>query len=199
MTDPPSLAQRKRQLVRDELAEAAMRLLAQQGFGATTIEQIVAAAGVSRRTFFRYFESKEDVIVQALADTGDELCAELGARPAAEPAAAALHHTFAAFVHKITEHPEKTLRITQLVLGSPALLARYLERQAQWQADLAAVLSRRTGQDPAGLRPALAAGVALTAFYTALTRWAASDGTCELAELVDEAFDVVAPALHVTA
>ncbi len=59
-----SLAERKRQLVRDELTEAALKLLAFQGFEATTIDQMAAAAGLSRRTFFRYFQSKEDVIIE---------------------------------------------------------------------------------------------------------------------------------------
>jgi hypothetical protein len=99
----------------------------------------------------------------------------------------------------MSEHPEKALRITQLVLDSPALLGRYLERQTQWQAGIATVLSRRTGQDPTDLRTPLAASVALSAFHTAWTRWAASDGARDLAELVDEAFDLVAPALDVSA
>ena len=59
-----TLAERKRQVVVDELTEAALQLLAIKGFDTTTVDEIVAAAGVSRRTFFRYFASKEDVVVQ---------------------------------------------------------------------------------------------------------------------------------------
>ncbi|MFK0156579.1 TetR family transcriptional regulator [Streptomyces sp. NPDC090499] len=197
MTDRPSLGQLKRQLVRDQLTESAMRLLAQQGLEATTAEQIAAEVGVSRRTFFRYFDSKEDVIVQAFTEAGNALCAELSARLTAEGTAMALRQTIAAFVQKMTEHPEKTLRLTRLVLDSPGLRARFLERQAQWQTDMAAVLSHGSSQNPVDLRPALASGVALTAFYTALTRWSADGGARDLAELVDEAFDVVTPALDV--
>ncbi|MFC7471624.1 TetR family transcriptional regulator [Actinomadura keratinilytica] len=60
MTSRPdlSLAQRKRQLVADELTEAALQLLALSGFDGVTVDEIVAAAGVSKRTFFRYFASR---------------------------------------------------------------------------------------------------------------------------------------------
>jgi AcrR family transcriptional regulator len=193
------MAERKRQLVRDELAEAAVKLLAWQGFEETTVEQIVAAVGVSRRTFSRYFRSKEDVVVHMLAEAGAQLCAELRARPAGEPPAVALRRALSVFIRISAEHPDKTLRVTRLILSTPALLARFLERQAQWQADITAIIARRTGLDPrADLRPAIAAGIALTAFTTALRRWADSDGSEDLANLVDQAFSVVAPALDFT-
>jgi AcrR family transcriptional regulator len=92
MKPAPSLADRKRQLVVDELTEAALQTLAIKGFDATTVDEIAVAAGVSRRTFFRYFASKEDVVVQLLASIGEVMCAELAARPAGETPAVALRH-----------------------------------------------------------------------------------------------------------
>ena len=196
MERSPSLADRKRQLVRDELAEAALKLLAWHGFEATTIDQVVAAAGVSRRTFFRYFASKEDVIVQFLADTGAQLCAALAARPAEEPPAVALREATSVLVEACNEHREKSVRLANLILNTPALLGRYLEKQAQWRRDVAAELGRRLGLDPAAdLRPVLAAGTALLAFDAALSQWAAGDGTEDLAALTDQAFAIVADTL----
>lgn len=201
MVDPvASLAERKRQLVRDELAEAAVKVLAFQGFEETTVDQIAAAVGVSRRTFFRYFQSKEDVIVHMLAGVGTQLCAELHARPADEPPAEALRHALSPFIQTSVDHPAKTLHVSRLILETPALLARFLERQTQWQADIAEVLAERSGLDPrADLRPSLAAGVALTALQTTLRRWTDSDGRESLADLVDQAFTLLAPALNLTA
>lgn len=191
------LAERKRQLVRDELAEAALKLLARQGFETTTIDQIVAATGVSRRTFFRYFRSKEDVIVQFLADVGAQLRAALAARPVGEPPAVALRHTLSIFIQTCIEHPEKSLRLTKLIRGTPALLARFLQLQTQWRTDLARELARRAGLDPnPDLRPALAAAVALAAFDTALNQWADSDGADDLTDLTDQTFAMVAAALN---
>ncbi|GHC56015.1 TetR family transcriptional regulator [Streptomyces flavofungini] len=191
-----SLAERKRQLVADELTEAALQLLALKGFDVVTVDEIVGAAGVSKRTFFRYFASKEDVVVQFLADMGTGMCAELAARPAGERPSAALRHAVWVPLGECADHSDRALRVVQLILDTPALLARFLERQAQWRDDLAAELARREGLDAATeLYPRLAAGMALNAFDAVLHRWSSSDGTADPAALTDEAFAVIAPSL----
>ncbi|MEU3528972.1 TetR family transcriptional regulator [Streptomyces sp. NPDC038707] len=198
MTSRPSgtLAQRKRQLVADELTQAALGLLASGGFDAVTVDEIAAAAGVSKRTFFRYFASKEDVVVQFLTGLGEAMREELASRPVPEPPSTALRHTVWRSIDACAGQTERTLRVVQLILGTPALLARFLERQAQWREELAAELAGRLGLDPATeLYPGLAAGMALTAFHTVLQRWSESDGTEDPAALTDGCFAVIAPAL----
>jgi len=191
------MAERKRLLVRSELAEAAVKLLADQGFEETTIDQIVAAVGMSRRTFSRYFDSKEDVIVHMLAEAGVKLCAELNARPADEPPAVALRRALSVFTSMSVGNPAKMLRVSKLILDTPALLARFLERQSQWQAEMTGILALRAGLDPdVDLRPAVAAGVALTAFQAALRRWVDNDGTESLDEVVDQALALVGPVIE---
>ncbi len=191
-----TLAERKRQLVADELTEAALQLLALKGFDTVTVDEIVAAAGVSKRTFFRYFKSKEDVVVQFLAGMGEDMRAELADRPADEPPSEALLHTVRVPVTTCAADTERALRVVQLILRTPALLARFLERQAQWRDDLAEELARRVGRDAGtDLYPRLAAGTALTAFHVVLQRWSESDAAQNPVELLDGAFAVVAPAL----
>ncbi|KUN29421.1 TetR family transcriptional regulator [Streptomyces sp. NPDC006654] len=191
------MAERKRLLVRSELAEAAVKLLADQGFEETTVDQIVAAVGMSRRTFSRYFDSKEDVIVHMLAEAGVRLCAELNARPADEPPAVALRRALSVFTSMSVGNPAKMLRVSRLILDTPALLARFLERQSQWQAEMTGILALRAGLDPdVDLRPAVAAGVALTAFQAALRRWVDSDGSESLDEVVDQALALVGPVIE---
>jgi AcrR family transcriptional regulator len=73
----------------------------------------VAEIGVSRRTFFRYFQSKEDVIVHIVAGAGTQLCTELRARPAFEPAAEALRQALAPFIQLSIANRAKTLRIAK--------------------------------------------------------------------------------------
>ncbi|WP_228000738.1 acyl-CoA-like ligand-binding transcription factor [Nocardia australiensis] len=194
----PSLAERKRQLVADELTRAALDLLAEKGFDAVTIDDIAGAAGVSKRTFFRYFASKEDVVVQFLAEMGAGMCAELSGRPGNEPPSVALRHTVWSAVDACAGHAEHARRVVGLILGTPALLARFLERRARWRDDLAAELTRRLGLDPADLYPQLAAGIALSAFDTVLQRWSADPGA-DPATLTERAFAVVAPALDAVA
>ncbi|EEP74783.1 TetR family transcriptional regulator [Micromonospora sp. ATCC 39149] len=188
-----NLAHRKRQLVRDELAEAALKLLAIQDFEDTTIDQIAAAAGVSRRTFFRYFQSKEDVIVESLATVGEELRAALEARPTGERPATVLRQTFCLFEQACAEIPEKTLRLTRLILHTPALNARYLERQAEWKAALAETLALREKASRHDLQPVVAVGVAFAALDAALGAWVAGDGKRDIADLLDETFTLAFP------
>ncbi|MFF2412171.1 TetR family transcriptional regulator [Streptomyces sp. NPDC058092] len=190
------MAQRKRQLVSNELTEAALQLLALKGFDVVTIDEIVTSAGVSKRTFFRYFASKEDVVVRFLADMGTGIRAELAARPIEERPSVALLHAVSVPVTACADHSDRALRVVQLILRTPALLARFLERQARWRDDLTVELARRLGLDPdADLYPQLAAGMALTAFDAVLQRWSGSDGAEDPAELIDRAFAVIAPAL----
>ena len=191
-----SLAQRKRQLVSDELTEAALQLLALKGFDVVTVDEIVTTAGVSKRTFFRYFASKEDVVVQFLADMGTGMRAELAERPADELPSVALRHAVTVPLATCADHSERALRVVQLILRTPALRARFLERQGQWHDDLTAELGQRLGRDPeTDLYPRMAAGMALTAFDTVLARWSGSDGTQDPTELIARAFALVAPAL----
>ncbi|MFF0726314.1 TetR family transcriptional regulator [Streptomyces sp. NPDC004134] len=190
------MAQRKRELVAGELSEAALQLLASKGFDAVTVDEIAATAGVSKRTFFRYFASKEDVVVQFLAELGTGMRAALSARPGAERPSAALRETVWAALATCADQSDRTLRVVGLILGTPALRARFLEHQDRWRDDLAAELARRLGLGAGtGLYPQLAAGMALGAFDTVLRRWSGSDGAEDPAELTDRAFATLAPAL----
>ena len=195
MSQEASLAQRKRQLVRDELSGAAMKLLDDRRYDAITVEDIAEAAGVSRRTFFRYFPTKEDAfVVHFLRYFAEEIPAALAARPAEERPSDALRRSLPAAPSP--EDADRAFDLAVVTLTVPALRTCYLDHQAQWRASLAAQLARRTAVDAEiDMRPTLAAGMALLAFDTALQWWTTSDHRGVLAEVVDEAFDLVAPAI----
>ncbi len=194
---PPSLAERKRRLVSEELRETALQLLAARGYDETTVDDIVAAAGMSRRTFHRYYASKEDVVIQLLADLGDEMRTELESRPPAEPPAESLRHAVTVAINFCAGHHDaaKTLAVVRLIHRTPVLHARSLERQARWQAELAQVLAQRLGQEPDALYPQMATRMAFAALDAALERWATTDGEADPLELTGRAFAMLAPAL----
>jgi AcrR family transcriptional regulator len=194
-----TLAERKRQLVAEELRKAALMLLATRGFDAVTIDDIVAAAGMSRRTFFRYFASKEDVVVRFIADLGADVMDELSARPRDEPPSVALRHAIWRPLSGCADEPDHAERsriVVRLVLDTPALHARWMERQIEWRAALTAEVAARLGLDPqADPYPQMAAGMAMLALDAVLQQWRPGDDERRLAELTDRAFAVVAPAL----
>ena len=194
---PLSLAERKRQLVRDQLGEAALRLLAFQGYEETTVEQIVAAAGVSRRTFFRYFKSKEDVIVESVGDLTTAIRLELASRPVDESAQSAVRAALSVAADELASDTAKSVAVIRLLFDTPALHRRYLERQSILQEELAAELARREGLDEGegreDLGPALVAGVAITAFQVAVDSWTRHGGDRDLGALIDEAFARTSP------
>ncbi|WP_316526033.1 TetR family transcriptional regulator [Kitasatospora brasiliensis] len=205
----PTLAQRKRQLVADELTSCALDLLAERGFEAVTVDEIATAAGVSKRTFFRYFASKEDVVVQFLTALGAAMREELARRPASEAPSVALRHAVWRCVEDCAGHEGRARKVVRLILTTPALLARFLERQAQWRDELAVELAGRLGLDAVReLYPRLAADMALSAFHEVLQRWSAAGsrggtgdgggaggGAVDIAVLTDDCFAVIAPAL----
>ena len=185
-----TLAERKRQLVRDELAEAALRLLARQGFEETTVDDLAAAAGVSRRTFFRYFASKEDVVISSVVVVCEGIVAEVAARPADEPAPLAIREAVKTVtLEDFAEDREKSVALIRHTQNIPALRARFAERQDLVRDDLAAALARRAGRDTPAPRDQFAAGIGLLAFVGALQYWAASDGKADPAAVLDAAFE----------
>jgi AcrR family transcriptional regulator len=185
-----TLAERKRQVVRDELAEAALRLLARQGFEETTVDELAAAAGVSRRTFFRYFASKEDVVISSVVVVCEGIVAEVAARPAGEPPAVAIREAVKTVtLEDFAEDRDKAVALIRHTQQVPALRARFAERQDLVRDDLAVVLARRAGREAPSPRDQFAAGLGLLAFVGALQFWAATDGRADAAAVLDSAFE----------
>ena len=80
----PGRRARKKQRTRDALFEAAMELFAAKGYDRTAVHEITDAVDVSERTFFRYFASKEDLVLSFIRDGAAAFAAALAARPAGE-------------------------------------------------------------------------------------------------------------------
>jgi AcrR family transcriptional regulator len=179
----PGLRERKKEATRRALQEHALRLFLANGYDATTVDAIAEAAGVSHMTFFRYFPTKEDVI---LADDYDPLLATLiAARPPDEPAFDALRFALgAAFVHVSGHDRDMLLLRTRLILQTPALRARLWEQQAATEQLFARALADRRGGEP-DLATRVVAAACLAAVTTALMVWVEGNGEDALPAVVD--------------
>jgi len=183
-----------RAAIRAELAQVALVLLGREGFDRVTVNDLAAAAGVSRSTFLRYFASKEEAVLGAFDDQGRQVADALRARPVDEDDWTALRRALDTLIAIYRQDPVGSLAMARLVQDTPALCARRLEKQSGWQPLLAATLAERHGAtDDPGLRPTVLTAVALDCLNIAVSRWTDSDGALDLEPLVDEAFAVFTP------
>jgi AcrR family transcriptional regulator len=178
--------------VRAQIAEVAFNVFAERGFDAVTATEAAEAAGISRASFFRYFESKEDAVFVAQEELGVDIAALLRERPAGEDAWTALRHAFDAVIVIYRESPLHALARLRLIRTTPKLRAHQLERLDQWKVLIGAALAERLGLDQTDVRVEALVGAAIGALNAASSRWAAGDGADDLIELIDEAFGAIA-------
>lgn len=189
ISDRQSLQERKQELVRDELASAAWDLFAKKGYEATTVAEIAGAAGVSRRTFFRYYASKEDVLVETSDELAEEMLAAVARRPRDEPPMVTIQRALIPVLEsRLLTRPERSRAIIRLLRESPSLRRAMLDRHARMEERLADELADRLGADPAtDSRPALIAFVARAMMDTTFNVWY-DQAREDVAGLVDELF-----------
>ncbi|MGW0590235.1 TetR family transcriptional regulator [Streptosporangium sp. NPDC002607] len=178
----PGLRERKKQKTRLALIDAALSLFLEQGYEATTVDQIAAAVDVSPRTFFRYFATKEDVALSLAADGQEAMLAELATRPADEAPFTALSHAARAMVTMLQEgdldDTARFLRAREVIDSTPALFAGSVRRLVENERRLIAEISRRQGTGPDDLLPHF-----VVALFTAVAR--VGFELCEPADIND--------------
>jgi AcrR family transcriptional regulator len=172
----------------------AFDLFRREGFDEVTINDLAAAAGVSRSTFLRYFDTKEDAVLGAFDAQGDQVANALRTRPAGEDDWTALRHALDTVIEHYHQDPISALAMTRLVKDTPALCAWHLEKQHGWRPALAQALAERAGSPrSASLALSVKAAAALDCLNIAVDHWTASDGELDLVELLDEAFAALVP------
>jgi AcrR family transcriptional regulator len=184
----PSLQERKQELVRTEIFNAAWRLFGARGYEETTVAEIAAAAGVSRRTFFRYFASKEDVLVETTDEIAEAMLAAMEARPLDEPPLVAIERALVPVLEPRILNTERLHTIVRLLRESRTLRRAMLERHALLEERLAVHLAVRLGTDTlTDSTPTLLAFVARAMMDTAFNV-AYDQGRTDVAPLVAELF-----------
>lgn len=174
-----------------EIEGAALELFARRGFEETSIEDVAAAVGVGRRTIFRYFPSKNDMVWgdfnwvnerlrRALVESGDEVSLVEALR----------HAAVASNRYPDEELPALRLRMT-LITTVPALQAHSMLRYASWRAVVAEWAAARRGEASEALAPQVIAHLALGASMAGFSRWVANPGE-DLERCLDGAYRLLA-------
>ncbi|MGB8940617.1 MAG: TetR family transcriptional regulator [Streptomyces sp.] len=188
---PLGLRERKKLKTRIAIREATYRLIEEQGYDATTVEQIAEAAEVSASTVFRYFPTKEDIV---LTDEYDPLLEEeLRARPVGEPIVESLRHVLRRAVGLgFRESPEEVRLRTRLMVEVPAVRSRMLESMSVTGRMLCRVIADRTGRHPGDLEVRVFAMGLIGALTEAMAYWAEQGHEDDLGELVNRTMDTLA-------
>lgn len=184
------LRERKKAETRAALQDAAIELSLQHGVDNVSVETIAEAAGVSPRTFFNYFPSKEDAIVGSSTEEPSPLLELLRARPAGEEPLEALRRAVQGATERLQDDPHRWAARRLLVQRHPALAARHAAWLAEVEHVLVVEIADRLGLDPDhDLYPGTVVGAAMAATRIAITVWRNDDHAAPLATLVDETFD----------
>lgn len=185
--------ERRKTETRQAIGRAALALATERGPATITVDDIAEAAGVSPRTVFNYFPTKEAAILGFDPDRRRELLDRLDARPADEPPLQALREA--------NRGPDGDGAITwrtraRLAREHPQLQSAYLASFASLEDELTAVIARRTGVDPAAdPYPRLVVTTALTAMRVAVGHAIDQRRTDALSDAVDDAFAALAAGL----
>jgi AcrR family transcriptional regulator len=167
---PASLRERKKARTRASLREHALRLFGEQGYQATTVEQIAAAAEVSPSTFFRYFPTKEDLVLQDDMDT--RMIAAFEHQPPGLGPIAAVRAATQEMLASYTSADVDILReTTRLMMAVPEIRARAMDEFARTITVVAEAVAKRAGRSPDDLAVRAVAGAIIGVIMSVTMPW----------------------------
>ncbi len=161
-----------------DLADTAQRLFLERGFERVSVEDIAAAAGVSRRTFFRYFSTKSDVLWVETASENAQFAQFLAQADPARRYDEVLSEA-ALSVHRITtpQKREWALHRAQLVFSVPAVQAQIWSAFDGWRSEARSFAARQTGCPPGDFFPVAVGQALVAAMLTSHEFWVENPGT----------------------
>jgi AcrR family transcriptional regulator len=187
-----SLRERKKARTRASLREHALRLFREQGYQATTVEQIAAAAEVSPSTFFRYFPTKEDIVLRD--DLDDRILEALGRQPLSVSPVAAFRAAMREAIATLTPAEWAAFReAAGLSLEVPEIRARQLDELGRSIDVMAAALAKRTGKSPDDLAVRVYVGAVFGVVLSVMTpgTWTEADIGTQRFDPIDEALGLL--------
>ena len=165
-----SLQSRKRQLVQDAIYDAAIDLFSMNGFDETTVEEVAEAAGISRRSFFRYFASKDDLLALNTVHCGQILIQAITSSPSDLASIEVVRRVVMAGI-KFTEKQPHTRQIIEIAARSVSARQAHLSRLMEVQDKLALAFAGRLKGGSQYLQSHLLAGLCLLALNNATASW----------------------------
>jgi len=194
---PPTAAlglrERKKRALRGELSLAALRLAKQRGLENVRTEDIVAAVGVSRRTFSNHFANKYQALADRLVERAEQSASVFRARPRGETLWQALSAAMIApYEHLVLDDSSENREATRLVMEDPSLRAELWKGNFAAQQALAQAIAERTGLDvDREIYPSLVAATAVAAVMTVLGRWLRLKRPPPLLPMIREALELI--------
>jgi AcrR family transcriptional regulator len=191
---PPG-GQPRRRVTELDLERTAIELFLESGYDAVTVEQIAQAAGVSRRTFFRYFASKADLLAAEARRRYEQVCEEMQRRPRFEPTFAALCESFLRASEFDPEHLALLKKGAVLLRREPALVDKARFDPEPMGDRLTALVADRLALDPTlDMTPDLLVRLVRAAARSAQQAWLVQHLEPDLVALMHEAFELLAGA-----
>lgn len=190
----PPLRERKKAEARSALTAAAIELFAARGFSSVTVDEIADRAGISRRTFFRYFATKEDVMFDRRLSQLEAFRSMLAGAPKAAPPTLVLRNAFDALARDYQEHKQQVLAERTLFASARELMVRDLEIDRDFEHAIADAVAERSGKSAANVRAArFFAAAAMAVVRVVIDEWAESKGKLDLLSVGLPAFDKLEP------
>ena len=183
---PQGLRARKRRETLNRIAETGLKLFLAKGYEAPTLDAIAAAAGISRRTFFYYFKSKEDILLAVQSGLGGLISDALKAEPVDQAPFDATRNALLKIGSRY--QTDEVVVIDRLMRSSPTLLARKQATYVEQEQSLFAALCERWPQPERRRALRLLAMLAIGALRLAIDAWSQDGASRPLNEYLREAF-----------
>ncbi|MEW1860965.1 MULTISPECIES: TetR family transcriptional regulator [unclassified Streptomyces] len=194
----PGLRERKKVKTRQAIRTAAYRLFAEQGYDATPVDQIAAEADVSPSTVFRYFPTKEDIVLTDEYD--DDMARVLRTRPMDEPALASVRHVMHEVLSRMLDDPQardEMVRREELVRDVPAIRARAHESMSTTGRLLGGIIAERTGRPADDLEVRVFTTAVFGAIHETTMYWIEHHRSEDMIELLDRTLGLLRRGLDI--